>query len=371
MPPSTRTLHLAAEIGGPAHYDPAHYTELARLAESGALDFVTLTDSLLRPGLDALAVLARTAPATERIGLVPTVTTTHTEPFHVSTAVATLDWVSRGRAGWAPAVSATAAEARLFGRRTLAPAPQLWHEAGQVADVAAKLWDSWEDDAEIREVSTGRFIDRDKLHYVDFEADTFAVRGPSIVPRPPQGHPVTVVDATKRHARAVAARHADVALVRVEDPAEAAAVRAGLRAHAAEAGRDPDALRVLASLVVDLCGSEQRPEPGLETHGDEPAAWYTGGPVGLAELIADWHAAGAVDGFHLTPTHPARDLERLVNGTVTLLQHRGLARNFYPGTTLRDHLGLPRPANQYAAATAQEAVPQAVPQAVPTGGGPR
>lgn len=74
---------------------------------------------------------------------------------------------------------------------------------------------------------------------------------------------------------------------------------------------------------------------------------YRGGPVDLAELITDWHRSGAVDGFHLTPTEPRRDLERLVNCTVSLLQHRKLFRTFHPGGTLREHLGLARPANPY------------------------
>ncbi|WP_374117074.1 hypothetical protein [Streptomyces sp. MNU76] len=72
---------------------------------------------------------------------------------------------------------------------------------------------------------------------------------------------------------------------------------------------------------------------------------YRGGPVALAELIADWHRAGATDGFPLVPVEPRRDLERLVNGTVALLQHRGLFHTFYPGGTLREHLGLARPAH--------------------------
>lgn len=128
---ATRPLHLAAEIGGPPRYDARSHIALARLAEGGALDFVTLNDSFARPGPDALAVLAHVAPATTRIGLVPTVTTTHTEPFHVSSAVATLDWVSKGRAGWQADVSTTEAEARLFGRRPAAPASTLWQEAGR------------------------------------------------------------------------------------------------------------------------------------------------------------------------------------------------------------------------------------------------
>ncbi|MGW7489249.1 LLM class flavin-dependent oxidoreductase [Streptomyces sp. NPDC054786] len=343
LPP--RPLHLAVALDAPqrpddqAPYDAAHFVALARLAERGTLDFVTLGDSFARPGLDALAVLARVAPATEQIGLVPTVSTTHTEPFHVSTAVSTLDWVSRGRAGWSVQVSTTEAEAALFGRRSAAPPAEVWREAGEVADVAARLWDSWEDDAEIRDRATGRFIDRDKLHRVDFTGSSFSVRGPSIVPRPPQGRPVIVVEVSAagedaaapadRTAGEVAAAHADVALVRAEDPGTAGAVRAELRARARAHGRDPDRLLVLASLPVGL---------------DSPAD-----AVGLADLIGDWHADGAAYGFHLRPADPARDLARLVDGTVPVLRHRGLLRHFHPGTTLRERLGLPRPANRYAA----------------------
>lgn len=359
LPP--RPLHLAVALDAPrrpgapaayapaayapapsdtAHFDAAHFVALARLAERGGLGFVTLGDSFARPGLDALAVLARVAPATERIGLVPAVTTTHTEPFHVSTAVATLDWVSHGRAGWSVEVSTTEADAALFGRRGAAPPAEVWREAGEVADAAARLWDSWEDDAEIRDRASGRFIDRDKLHHVDFAGSSFSVRGPSIVPRPPQGRPVVVVEVTAAGEDAaaltdpvvgeVAAAHADVALVRAEDPGTAGAARAELRARARGHGRDPGHLLVLAALPVDL---------------ESPAD-----AAGIAELLGDWHAAGAADGFHLRPADPARDLALLVDGTVPVLRHRGLLRRFDPGATLREHLGLPRPASRYAPA---------------------
>ncbi|MFF5898486.1 LLM class flavin-dependent oxidoreductase [Streptomyces argenteolus] len=348
----TRPLHLAAEIGGPPRYDAASHVTLARLAEGGALDYVTLHDSFARPGPDALAVLARVAPATTRIGLVPTVTTTHTEPFHVSSAVATLDWVSKGRAGWQADVSSTEAEARLFGRRPAAPATALWREAGEAADAGARLWDSWEDDAEIRDAATGRFIDRDKLHHIDFEGSTFSVRGPAIVPRPPQGRPVTVVDGTSGPAREPAARHADVVHIRATSPEQAASLAGDLRRRATAHGRDPESLRILVALTVDLGDAETAPEPGLES-GPQLAGrgtYFRGGPVDLAELVIQWHRGGAVDGFHLTPIAPERDLERIVNGTVALLQHRSLFRTFYPGGTLREHLGLGRPANRYALA---------------------
>ncbi|WP_314224256.1 LLM class flavin-dependent oxidoreductase [Streptomyces zaehneri] len=348
-------LHLAAAVDQPGVYDAGPYVELARLAERGGLDFVTLDDSFARPGPDASAVLSRVAPATHRVGLVPTLTTTHTEPFRIQATIATLDRVSRGRAGWRIDVSTTEGEARLFGRRHTAPLDALWHEAGEVADVAAKLWDSWEDGAAVRDAPTGRFVDRDKLHHVDFTGEAFSVRGPALAPRPPQGHPVRVVDATEGPARSTAARHADVALVRAASPAQARTVRDRLRADAAAAGRDPNTLLVLVSLLIDLGDGEHAAEPGHGGGGPRQTAQgplYRGGPVDLADLIASWHEEGTADGFHLTPVEPRRDLERLVNGTVALLQHRGLFRTFYPGSTLREHLGLARPANQYAGGAA-------------------
>jgi alkanesulfonate monooxygenase SsuD/methylene tetrahydromethanopterin reductase-like flavin-dependent oxidoreductase (luciferase family) len=352
-------MHLAAAVDLPDCSGAEPYLELIRLAERGALDFVTLDDSFAPPGPDALAVLSRAAPATRRIGLVPTVTTTRTEPFAVQAAVATLDRVSRGRAGWRIDVSAGEDGARPFGRRPAAPGRRPWDETGEVADSAAGLRDRREDGAEIRDLATGRFLDRDKPHHVDFTGSDFPVPGPSTVPRPPQGHPVRLVDATEREARTIAARYADVALVRAATPAQAGAVRDELHARAAESGRDPGTLRVLVSLLVDLGDGEHAARPGHGGGGPRVTGrgpLYRGGPVGLAELVAGWHADGVTDGFHLVPVEPRRDLERLVNGTVALLQHRGLCRTFYPGGTLREHLGLARPADQRAG-TARNAGP--------------
>ena len=134
---------------------------------------------------------------TNHIGLIPVATVTHTEPFHVSKAIATLDFISHGRAGWQVRVSGTQHEAELFGRRDVSGA-DLFDEASDAVEVVRRLWDSWEDDAVIRDVATGRFVDRDKLHYIDFAGKYFSVKGPSITPRPPQGQPVV---AALAHAR--------------------------------------------------------------------------------------------------------------------------------------------------------------------------
>ncbi|MFF0449191.1 LLM class flavin-dependent oxidoreductase [Streptomyces sp. NPDC004609] len=380
-----RPLHLAVALDGPARHDAGHYADLAALAERGALDFVTLGDSFARPGLDALAVLARLAPVTRRIGLVPTMTTTYTEPLHVSTALATLDWVSNGRAGWVIGVSPTEAEAGLFGRGPAPSTAALWREAGRVADTAGRLWDGWEDgpgstgrgyvdmrptvprdlgttrvhDAGFHDTETDRPVAGagDGLRHVDFRGTSFGVRGPVTVPGPPQGRPVTVVDITGTgdEGRLTAARYADVVLVRAASPEKAAALRSRIHRDAGALGRDPRELRVLLSLPVDLGEREPAAEPGLAGPYGGPrlaarGTYYSGGPVDLAELITRWHRGGAVDGFHLVPIAPHRDLERIVNGTVALLQHRSLFRVFHPGGTLREHLGLARPTGRYATA---------------------
>src|SRR5580692_3633806 len=197
-----------------------YWAELAAEAEAGRVDFVTFEDSLglqsasryepdertdqVRGRLDAVLIAARVAPLTRHIGLIPTVVVTHTEPFHIAKAIATLDYASNGRAGVRVRVSGSADEAALFGRRTVprlnlanrddpavrALVTALFDEAADYVEVVRRLWDSWEDDAEIRDAVTGRFVDRDKLHYIDFEGEYFSVRGPSITPRPPQGQPV-------------------------------------------------------------------------------------------------------------------------------------------------------------------------------------
>ncbi len=159
MPPSGR-FHLGVSLDGAGRHPAAwrepdapadlfgadHLVRLAREAERGALDFVVLEDGFDRPPagggraggrLDALLALARVAPTTHAVGLIPAVSTTHTEPFHVSKNIATLDHVSLGRAGWKVTVSTTAADAELFGRKPPAPLDELYAEAADAIEVVA------------------------------------------------------------------------------------------------------------------------------------------------------------------------------------------------------------------------------------------
>ncbi|TCJ96441.1 LLM class flavin-dependent oxidoreductase [Nocardia alba] len=359
-------------------FSARYWTDLVATAERGLLDFVTIEDSLRVPGplhtrddgatdqvrarLDAHLIAATLAPITHHIGLIPTVTTTHTEPFHVATALATLDYTSRGRAGWQVRVSAGAEEAEHFGRREVTdPTPAefaeivatgklpeyaeaLFEEATDAVEVARRLWDSWEDGAEIRDVATRRFIDRDKLHYIDFEGRFFAVRGPAITPRPPQGQPVVTALAHAPRVYEFASAAADLVFItptREHGPAD-------ILRQVAAAGvtRVGEPLRVYADLVVFLDTDDGTGEQRLarlnEQSGAEftsDAAIFTGSAEELADLLTEWDASG-VDGFRLRPGVAVDDLTAIAATLVPALQHRGVFRTSYPEGSLRGLLGL-------------------------------
>ena len=217
-----------------------------------------------------------------------------------------------------------------------------------------ELWDSWEDDAEIRDAATGRFIDRDKLHYIDFRGRWFAVRGPSITPRPPQGQPLVTALAHATVSYRFAVRAADVVYVTPRDADGARAIVAEVRAEQEAAGRGDQTLHVFGDLVVFLGETAKQAAAHRarldETAGEQYASdalIFTGTPAQLADLLLDWQGAG-LSGFRLRPAAIPGDVRQVTRELVPELQRRGSFRTSYTATTLREHLGLPRPANRYA-----------------------
>jgi alkanesulfonate monooxygenase SsuD/methylene tetrahydromethanopterin reductase-like flavin-dependent oxidoreductase (luciferase family) len=349
--------HPAARpVSGTDPFDAGAWARMVRLAEDAGLDFVTFEDTFgaARARPDAAVVAARVAPLTRRIGLVPVVTTTHTEPFHVASVIATLDHISGGRAGWQPRISARPVEADLVGVRPAPSVDAAFADAADAVEVVRRLWDSWEDDAIIKDVRTGRYVDRGRLHYVDFAGGTFTVKGPSIVPRPPQGQPVVAVLAHVPPADDLAARSADVVFVTPAFDGVAERV-AEIRAAEAAAGRTSEPLRVVADVAVVLAGDARaaaaRRERLDEAHGAE---WRTDAPVfaGTADDLADLLVAGqdrGLDGYRLRPAVTGVDLGAVADDLVPALRRRSVLgdRTGTPAT-LRARLGLPRPPNRYA-----------------------
>ncbi len=361
-----------------------YWAGLVAEAERGLIDFVTIEDGLglqssrrlepdtrtdqVRGRLDAVLIAARVAPVTSHIGLVPTAIVTHTEPFHISKAIATLDYASTGRAGVRIQVTARPHEAAHFGRRSFpeldladpaSPAVaqltgDLFEEAADYVEVIRCLWDSWEDDAEIRDDATGRFVDREKLHYIDFRGQFFSVRGPSITPRPPQGQPVVAALGHAAVPYRLIARAADIGFVTPRDVAHAREIVAEVRAAQDAAGRRGDTVHVFGDLVVFLgdtgAAAADRKARLDELAGHEyasDATVFTGTAGQLADLLQDWQQAG-LSGFRLRPGTIPADLVAITQSLVPELQRRDAFRREYQAPTLRGLLGLPRPANRYA-----------------------
>jgi alkanesulfonate monooxygenase SsuD/methylene tetrahydromethanopterin reductase-like flavin-dependent oxidoreductase (luciferase family) len=353
----TAHLHLAVALDGYGWHPEAwrytsdlqpvtsgrYWSGLAATAERGLLDFVTFDDALTpqrrrRPEIeprwlagrpDAVLVASRVAPSTNHIGLIPVATVTHTEPFHVSKAIATLDFVSHGRAGWQVRVSGTPHEADLFGRRDIRGV-DLFDEASDAVEVARRLWDSWEDDAVIRDIATGRFVDREKLHYIDFAGRYFSVKGPSITPRPPQGQPVVAALAHAKPIYEFASRSVDLVFITPQDDDSLQAILGEV------AG-----LKVYTDLYVTFGGV-------IDARSD--ALVFDGTPTELVDLLLRWQQRG-IDGVRLRPAVNATDLPVIVNEVVPLLQQAGRFRTAYAdGETLRERLGLPIAQNRYARA---------------------
>jgi alkanesulfonate monooxygenase SsuD/methylene tetrahydromethanopterin reductase-like flavin-dependent oxidoreductase (luciferase family) len=286
-------MHLAVALqASDGRVDAARWVSFVREAASGLLDFVTFADD----ALDAVVLASRIAPAVAGIGLLPVVGTARTEPFLVSTQIATLDFVSRGRAGWVANVAH-------FG------------EAAEHVEVVRRLWDSWEDGAEIRDARHHRFIDVDKVHRIDFEGEHFRVVGPSITPRSPQAQPLVAVDVDGPQAAAFARSHANIAFVR-DEPVDG----------------------VLSFRDVGVSFDE----------GESPAA--------LARSLA---AEGG--NVRLHPASIERDLPLITRELVPELQRLNAFRTAYEASTLRGLLGLARPANRYAAASSRSTWPRTSP----------
>ncbi|WP_420113094.1 LLM class flavin-dependent oxidoreductase [Pseudactinotalea sp.] len=366
--------HPSARAEDPAAPGTLDYWSgsVATLEQAG-VDYVTIEDTFsgwspdwraeaagAAGRLDAHTVAAFLAGRTERIGLIPTATTTLTEPYHLATRLQTLDFATRGRAGWQVRVSAGPEELRLTalgeGRRpALADGEidetalvDLFDEAAAVIATARALWDSWEDDAEIRDAATGRFLDGGKLHHVDAQTPWFSVAGPSIVPRSPSGQVLVAALAHATVPYRLAVRGADVVFVTPGPGNPLSGILAEIRELERAEERAAPPLRVVADLLVAVGADAADRYASLQHRA--PVASDAEVVVGSAEQVADRIAQlrdEGADGVRLRPAENAHDVTVLAHGLLPLLESRGVHGS---GTAdgLRGAFGLPRPPSRYA-----------------------
>lgn len=253
-----------------------HYAAVAQAAEAAKFDMLFLADSAGARGEDwgalarfsthyvaqfePLTLLGALAAVTERIGLVATASTTYNEPYALARKFSSIDHISGGRTGWNLVTSGNEREAHNFGLEKHPPHDERYRRAAEFLAVAEGLWDSWEDDAFVRDKQSGIFFDPDKVYSLDHRGEFFKVAGPLNIPRSPQGWPVLVQAGSSEAGKELAGASAEVVFTAQQTLADAQAFYRDVKDRAIAHGRSPDDVKILPGIfpVAGRTESEAR-----------------------------------------------------------------------------------------------------------------
>ncbi|RWX81268.1 LLM class flavin-dependent oxidoreductase [Neorhizobium lilium] len=408
-----------------ANFNFGHIKSFIQKLEAAKFDAFFMADHLavLNMPVDALVrshtvssfepftLLSALASVTKKIGLAATASTTFDEPYHVARRFASLDHISNGRAAWNIVTTSNPDSARNFGLDEHVAHGERYARAREFYDVVTGLWDSFADDAFIRDQESGIFFDAAKMHVLDHKGDELSVRGPLNIARPVQGWPVIVQAGQSEPGRQLAAETAELVFCSPRDTAAATALYADIKGRMLAFGRQPEHLKILPAAMVVIGDTVEEakakrakldslvhydsaiaslsialghdasgfnpdaplpeiPETNASKTGQAQAirlareenltvrqlAQRYGGYAGLAfvgtpQTIADemetWLGNAASDGFTIVFPYLPQGLDDVTQRLVPELQRRGIFRRDYEGSTLREHLGLPRPENRF------------------------
>jgi FMN-dependent oxidoreductase (nitrilotriacetate monooxygenase family) len=248
-----------------ANFDLGHWRNLAQIAERGTFDSLFLADGPVlrhspkyRPGgaLEPTVLLTALAMATSRIGLIATASTTYNEPYNLARRFASVDHVSGGRAGWNIVTTAEASSAQNFGLDERPSHRERYERAAEFVDVSIRLWDSWEDGAELGDKEAGVYADVERIHAVEYEGQHFRVRGALNVSRSPQGRPLLVQAGSSQDGREFAARYAEAVFTAQQTLQEGQDFYTDMKARARRFGRHPDEIKILPGIVPVIGSTE-------------------------------------------------------------------------------------------------------------------
>ncbi len=247
--------HPDAIPNASVNYD--YLKSLVKKAEKGKMDFVFFGDGLFiseksHPNFlvrfEPLTLISALARETRNIGLAATLSTSFSEPYNAARQFASIDHLSSGRAGWNVVTSALDGTQNNFGSKQLLEHDLRYEMAAEYVDVVKGLWDSWEEDAFIRDKETGVFFNKDKMHSLNHEGEFFSVQGPLNIDRSEQGQPVIFQAGTSKAGRAFGARYAEAIFMPRCSLEEAQEIYADIKNQAAEFGRSPDDILILPEL---------------------------------------------------------------------------------------------------------------------------
>ncbi|MGF1935505.1 MAG: LLM class flavin-dependent oxidoreductase [Nostoc sp. ChiQUE02] len=360
---------------------------------------------------EPFTLLSALASVTEHIGLVATASTTYDQPYHIARRFASLDHISGGRAGWNIVTTANPDAALNFGLEEEIEHDERYRRAREFYDVVTGLWDSFADDAFIRDVEAGIYFDPAKLHVLNHQGKYLSVRGPLNIARPVQGWPVIVQAGASEAGRQLAAETAEAVFAPASNLEAGKALFADIKGRARAIGRDPDSIKILpgalaivgetvaeaqvkrlhldslvhydsgiaslnSALGYDVSGFDPDgplPEIPLTNAGHSSrervialaqrenltirqlaqrvgsygGLAFVGTPQTIADEMERWLFEEGSDGFNIMFPFIPEGLNDFVDKVVPELQRRGIFRQEYEGKTLRENLGLARPANRF------------------------
>ena len=408
-----------------ANFNLRHMVRFAQTLERGRFDAFFMADHLgvlnmpiqalkrsaTVTSFEPLTLLPALAMVTEHLGLIATASTTFDQPFHIARRFASLDHISNGRAAWNVVTTSNPDSALNFGLDEHVEHDERYWRAREFIEVVKGLWDSFAEDAFIRNVETGEYFDPARMHVLNHVGKSLSVRGPLNIARPIQGHPVIVQAGASEAGRQIAAETAEVIFASQRDIGEARAFSADIRARMVALGRNPEHMKILpgcfvmvgetedearekrllldslvhydsaiAQLSINLgCDAsvfdpdaplpEIPPSNASQSGRDRTVAMaaregltvrqlaqriggygglsIVGTPASIADTMEEWLMTGASDGFNIMFPYLPGGLDDFVDMVVPELQRRGLFRTEYEGKTLRENLGLPRPENRF------------------------
>jgi len=371
---------------------------------------------------EPFTLLSALAGLTERIGLVATASTTFDEPYHIARRFASLDHISGGRSGWNIVTTSNPDAALNFGKDDHLDHDERYRRAREFYDVVTGLWDSFAEDAFVRDVESGVYFNPERMHTLDHKGQFLKVRGPLNIARPPQGWPVIVQAGASDAGRQLAAETAEVIFAAAGSLDDGKRFYADVKSRMKKLGRSPDHLKVLPGALVIVGGTVEEakkkkalldslvhPESGLaslsialgcdassfdldgplpeipesnasksgrerfvtlarrdnltvrqlaQIAGSYGGLMFIGTPSTIADAMERWLFEEGCDGFNIMFPFVPEGLDDFVDKVVPELQRRGLFRRDYEGETLRENLGLPRPGNQFFTSAAR---PEAAP----------
>ncbi|MDZ8106444.1 MAG: LLM class flavin-dependent oxidoreductase [Nostoc sp. DedQUE12a] len=360
---------------------------------------------------EPFTLLSALASVTEHIGLVATASTTYDQPYHIARRFASLDHISGGRAGWNIVTTSNPDAALNFGLSEEVEHDERYVRAREFYDVVTGLWDSFADDAFIRDVESGIYFDPAKMHVLNHKGKHLSVRGPLNIARPVQGWPVIVQAGASEAGRQLAAETAEVVFASASSLEVGKAFFADIKGRVRAIGRDPESIKILPGALVIVGGTvaEARAKRvhldslvhydsgiaslnsalGYDVSGFDPdgplpeipptnagktsrerviglaqrenltirqlaqrigsygGLAFVGTPQTIADEMEQWLTEEGSDGFNVMFPFLPEGLNDFVDKVVPELQRRGIFRQEYEGKTLRENLGLARPTNRF------------------------